>query len=90
MEAKSQHQGFQDPLSAALEDTERATTSSSLDKPSTVRESAARESLKLSMNRQAADGSEDTEKAADSVKNDVTDSSTTWSSEVLQTLTSLV
>ncbi|KAF3845528.1 hypothetical protein F7725_008691 [Dissostichus mawsoni] len=54
MEAKSQHQGFQDPLSAALEETERATTSSSLDKPSTVRESAARESLKLSMNRQAA------------------------------------
>lgn len=81
MEAKGQHQGFQDPLSAALEDTERATTSSSLDKPSTVRESAARESLKLSMNRQAADGSEDTEKAADSVKNDVTDSSTTWSPE---------
>ncbi|XP_029282696.1 synaptotagmin-16 [Cottoperca gobio] len=84
MEAKSQQQGFQDPLSAAVEESERAATATataSPDKPAALRASGARDSPKLNMNRQAADGSEDTEKAADCVKNDVTDSSPTWSPE---------
>ncbi|KAK5857846.1 hypothetical protein PBY51_011062 [Eleginops maclovinus] len=81
MEAKSQPQGFQDPLSAALEETERVASAASLDTPATVRASGARDSPTLSMNRQAADGSEDTQKAADCVKNDITDSSSTWSPE---------
>lgn len=82
MEAQSQ-QGFQDPLSAAVEERERA-SAQSLDKPAVVEASGARDSPTPSMNRQAADGSEDTEKAVDHDKNDATDSSSTWSPEVLQ------
>lgn len=82
-EAQSQ-QGFQDPLSAALEERERA-SSLSPDKPSGVEAAgAAMDSPTPSMNRQAADGSEDTEKTADRDKNDATDSSSTLSPEVLQ------
>ncbi|XP_018558713.1 LOW QUALITY PROTEIN: synaptotagmin-16 [Lates calcarifer] len=79
MEAQSQ-QGFQDPLSAAVEERERA-SAQSLDKPAVVEASGARDSPTPSMNRQAADGSEDTEKAVDHDKNDATDSSSTWSPE---------
>ncbi|XP_073339178.1 synaptotagmin-16 [Pagrus major] len=79
MEAPSR-QGFQDPLSAALEESERA-SAISLDKPAGLEVSSVRDSPTLSMRRQAADGSEDTEKAVDLDKNDGTDSSSTWSPE---------
>ncbi|XP_051249635.1 synaptotagmin-16 isoform X2 [Dicentrarchus labrax] len=78
MEAQNR-QGFQDPLSAAVEESERA---SALDKPARLEASGDRQSPSLSMNRQAADGSEDTaEKTLDLDKNDATDSSSTWSPE---------
>ncbi|XP_070776869.1 synaptotagmin-16 [Enoplosus armatus] len=79
MEAQSR-QGFQDPLSAAVEESERA-SSLSLDKPAGLEASGARDSPTPSMNRQAADGSEGVEKATDLDKNDATDSSSTWSPE---------
>ncbi|XP_067334955.1 synaptotagmin-16 isoform X5 [Channa argus] len=79
MEAQSQ-QGFQDPLSAAVEENERASVLS-LDEPAVAKASSARDSPTPSMNRQAADGSEDTEKAVDQAKNDGTDTSSTWSPE---------
>ncbi|XP_008281640.1 synaptotagmin-16 [Stegastes partitus] len=80
MEAQNR-QGFQDPLSAAVAESERA-SAISLDKPAAgVEASAARDSPTPSMNRQAADGSEDTEKAVDLDKNEATDSSSTWSPE---------
>lgn len=82
MEAPSR-QGFQDPLSAALEESERA-SALSLDKPAKLEVSSVKDSPTLSMRRQAADGSEDTEKVVDLDKNDGTDSSSTWSPEVLQ------
>lgn len=82
MEAQSQ-QGFQDPLSAALEESEKASVRS-VDTPAVVEASGARDSPTPSMNRQAADGSEDTEKAVDQDKNGGTDSSSAWSPEVLQ------
>ncbi|XP_023261080.1 synaptotagmin-16 isoform X1 [Seriola lalandi dorsalis] len=78
-EAQSR-QGFQDPLSAALEERERA-SALSLDKPTGVEASGTMDSPAPSMNRQAADGSEDTEKAVDRDRNDATDSSSTWSPE---------
>ncbi|XP_023117385.1 synaptotagmin-16 isoform X1 [Amphiprion ocellaris] len=80
MEAQSR-QGFQDPLSAVVAESKRA-SAVSLDKPAVgVEASAARESPTPSMNRQAADGSEDTENAVDLDKNEATDSSSTWSPE---------
>ncbi|KAI3367887.1 hypothetical protein L3Q82_026224 [Scortum barcoo] len=79
MEAQSR-QGFQDPLSAALQESERA-SSLSLDKPAGLEASSARESPTPSTNRQAADGSEGTEMAVINDKNDATDSSSTWSPE---------
>ncbi|XP_070698562.1 synaptotagmin-16 [Pempheris klunzingeri] len=79
MEAPSR-QGFQDPLSAALEESERA-SALSLDKPAGLEVSGARDSPTPSVSRQAADGSEGTEKAVDLDKNDATDSSSTWSPE---------
>ena len=82
MEAPSR-QGFQDPLSAAVEESERA-SALSLDKPAGLDASGARDSPTPSMNRQAADGSEGTEKTLDLDKNEATDSSSTWSPEVLQ------
>ncbi|XP_059209761.1 synaptotagmin-16 isoform X2 [Centropristis striata] len=80
MESQSQPQRFQDPLSAAVEESERA-SSVSPDKPTELEVSRARDNSTPSMNRQAADGSEDMEKAADYDKNDATDSSSTWSPE---------
>ncbi|XP_030299502.1 synaptotagmin-16 isoform X2 [Sparus aurata] len=79
MEAPSR-QGFQDPLSAALEESEKA-SALSLDKPAKLEVSSVKDSPTLSMRRQAADGSEDTEKVVDLDKNDGTDSSSTWSPE---------
>lgn len=84
MEAQNQQKGFQDPLSAAVAENERV-TAVSLHKPAALETSGTRDSPTLSMNRQAADGSEDTEKAAHYDKNDATDSSSTWSPEVLHT-----
>ncbi|XP_072221665.1 synaptotagmin-16 isoform X2 [Leuresthes tenuis] len=66
---------FQDPLSAVEEKTEKK----SLDKPPGVEASTPRDSPITSMNRQAADGSEDTENLVD--KNEATDSSSTLSPE---------
>ncbi|XP_039993672.1 synaptotagmin-16 [Xiphias gladius] len=79
MEAQSR-QGFRDPLSAALEESERA-SARSLEKPTGVEASGARDSPAPSMNRQAADGSEDTEKATYHGKIDATDSSSTGNPE---------
>ncbi|TDG99305.1 hypothetical protein EPR50_G00209520 [Perca flavescens] len=83
MDAQSQQRGFQDPLSAAVEESERATAAAaaSPNKPAALKASGARDSPTPSLNRQAADGREDTEKAADYKKNDATDSSSTWSPE---------
>lgn len=80
MEAQSQ-QGFQDPLSAAVEESERASVCS-LGNPPVVEASGVRDSPTPSMNRQAADSSEDAEKAVDQDKNDGTDSASTLSPEV--------
>ncbi|XP_031136159.1 synaptotagmin-16 isoform X2 [Sander lucioperca] len=80
MEAQSQQQGFQDPLSAAVEESERGAAASP-NKPASLQASGAKGSPTPSMNRQAADGREDTEKAADSKTNDAEDSSSTWSPE---------
>ncbi|KAM4542442.1 synaptotagmin-16 isoform 2-T2 [Odontesthes bonariensis] len=66
---------FQDPLSAVEEKAERK----SLDKPTGVEASTTRASPIPSTNRQAADGSEDTENLVD--KNEATDSSSTLSPE---------
>lgn len=74
MEAQSPS-GFQDPLSAAVEESERA-SGGSLEEAAVAE--ASRDSPTPSTNRQAADGSEDTEKAT----NDGTDSSSAWSPEV--------
>ncbi|XP_044023664.1 synaptotagmin-16 isoform X2 [Siniperca chuatsi] len=79
MEAQSQ-QGFQDPLSAAVEESERA-SALSLDKPSGLEASGARDSPTPSTSRQDADGSEGTEKVVRPNKSDATDSSSTWSPE---------
>ncbi|XP_047466744.1 synaptotagmin-16 isoform X2 [Mugil cephalus] len=73
-------QGFQDPLSAALEEMEKA-SADFLDEPAADEASTARGSPAPSTNRQAADGSEDTEKILDQDKNEATDSSSTWSPE---------
>uniref|UniRef100_UPI0037E9895C synaptotagmin-16 isoform X2 n=1 Tax=Semicossyphus pulcher TaxID=241346 RepID=UPI0037E9895C len=73
-------QSFKDPLTAAAEERERASTLT-LDKPATLEVLGARDSPTPSMSRQAADGSEETEKAVDNEKNDATDSSSTWSPE---------
>ncbi|XP_078133793.1 synaptotagmin-16 isoform X2 [Sander vitreus] len=82
MEAQSQQRGFQDPLSAAVEESERgAGAAASPNKPAALQASGAKGSPTSSMNRQAADGREDTEKAADSKKNNAEDSSSTWSPE---------
>lgn len=85
MEAQSQ-QGFQDPLSAAVAEIEKA-SAVSLDVSDRVEASApalSRDSPTPSTNRQAADGSEDADTAADHEKDEPTDSSSTWSPEVLQ------
>ncbi|XP_076605465.1 synaptotagmin-16 isoform X2 [Chaetodon auriga] len=79
MEAESR-QGFQDPLSAAVQESKRA-SALSLDKPAGPEEPAASDSPTPSMNRQAADGSEGVENAVNLDKNDATDSSSTWSPE---------
>ncbi|XP_029982356.1 synaptotagmin-16 isoform X1 [Sphaeramia orbicularis] len=77
VEAQTQ-QRFKDPLTAAVEEMEKA-SSHTEDKPASLTD---RTSLTPSMNRQAADGSEDTEQpTADQDKNDATDSSSTWSPE---------
>ncbi|XP_034715025.1 synaptotagmin-16 [Etheostoma cragini] len=83
MEAQSQQQGFQDPLSAALEESERgaAAAAASPNNPPAPKTSSARGSPTPSMNRQAADGREDTEKAADHKKSHAADSASTWSPE---------
>lgn len=80
MEAQSQQKVFQDPLSAAVAESERA-SEVSLDKPAALQASGTKDSPIPSMNRQAADGKEDTEKGANCDKNDATDSSSTWSPE---------
>lgn len=79
MEAQNR-QSFKDPLTAAAEERERA-SSLVLEKPATLEVSDVRDSPTPSMSRQAADGSEETEKAVDNEKNDATDSSSTWSPE---------
>ncbi|XP_068573731.1 synaptotagmin-16 isoform X2 [Cebidichthys violaceus] len=73
MEAQNQQRGFKDPLSAALEESERASPVS-LDKTAGLEASGAGETPTTSTNRQAADGSEEMEKAA-------ADSSSVWSPE---------
>ncbi|XP_034433367.1 synaptotagmin-16 isoform X2 [Hippoglossus hippoglossus] len=79
--AAQNQSGFQDPLSAAVEEMERA-SSAPPDNPSLHETSDARDSPAPSMRRPAADGSEDTQQAAqDHDQNDVTDSSSTWSPE---------
>ncbi|XP_068457084.1 synaptotagmin-16 isoform X2 [Clinocottus analis] len=82
MAAQSQQQqrGFTDPLSAAVQESDRATPVS-LDKTAALGPPGARDSPAPSTNRQAADGSEEMEKAADCDKNDATDSSSTWTPE---------
>lgn len=81
MEASNQ-QGFQDPLSAAAAESERM-SALSLDKPAGREASATTDSPTPSINRQTPDGNEGTE-AVDLDRNDATDSSSTWSPEVLQ------
>ncbi|XP_049918456.1 synaptotagmin-16 isoform X3 [Epinephelus moara] len=80
MEAQNPPKGFQDPLSAAAQENERPSAVSP-NRPAALEASSTRDSPVPSMNRQAADGSEDTEKPADYDKNDATDSSSTWSPE---------
>lgn len=84
MEAQSQ-QGFQDPLSAALEESERA-PALHLDNPAVVEAPDARDSPTPDTNRQAADGSEGAEQAVDQEGNDGTDSSSTLSPEVIHSI----
>ncbi|XP_020483022.1 synaptotagmin-16 isoform X1 [Labrus bergylta] len=79
MEAQAR-QSFKDPLTAAAEERERE-SSMALEKPAGIELLDVRNSPTPSMRRQAADGSEETEKAADNEKNDATDSSSTWSPE---------
>ncbi|XP_039642365.1 synaptotagmin-16 isoform X3 [Perca fluviatilis] len=79
MDAQSQQRGFQDPLSAAVEESERAAAAASPNKPAALKALGARDSPTPSLNRQAADGREDTEKAADYKKNNAADSSSTRS-----------
>ena len=84
MEAQKR-QRFLDPLSAAAAAAEdEGASANSPDKPARVEasQSGIKDSPTLSISRQAADGSEDVETAAD--KNDQTDSSSAWSPEVLQ------
>ncbi|XP_032356524.1 synaptotagmin-16 isoform X2 [Etheostoma spectabile] len=82
MEAQSQQRGFQDPLSAAVEESERGAAAASPNKPAAaLKASSARGSPTPSMNRQAADGREDTEKAANYKKTHAADSASTWSPE---------
>ncbi|XP_060938192.1 synaptotagmin-16 [Limanda limanda] len=79
--AAQNQSGFQDPLSAAVEELERA-SSAPPDHPSLHDTSDARESPAPSTRRPAADGSEDTQPAAqDRDQHDITDSSSTWSPE---------
>lgn len=87
MEAQNRQQGFTDPLSAAVEESERAPPNRP-DAPAALEASGSKASpaSTLNMKRLAADGSEDVEKDAVYDKNDGTDSSTTWSPEVLHTL----
>lgn len=81
MEAQT-HPGFQDPLSAAVEESERASVDS-LDNPTAAEAPGARDSPTLSMNRQAADGSEEAEKAVDQDEHGA-DTDSAWTPEVLQ------
>ncbi|XP_074517337.1 synaptotagmin-16 isoform X2 [Sebastes fasciatus] len=82
MEAQNRQQGFTDPLSAAVEESERAPPNRP-DAPAALEASGSKASpaSTLNMKRLAADGSEDVEKDAVYDKNDGTDSSTTWSPE---------
>ncbi|CAJ1074527.1 synaptotagmin-16 isoform X2 [Xyrichtys novacula] len=73
-------QSFKDPLTAAAEERDKASTLA-LEKPASLEVLDVRDSPTPSMRRQAADGSEETEKAVDNEKNDATDSSSTWSPE---------
>lgn len=83
MEASNQ-QGFQDPLSAAAAAAESERTSAlSLDKRAGREASVTTDSPTPSINQQAPDGNKGTE-AVDLDRNDATDSSSTWSPEVLQ------
>ncbi|XP_053192198.1 synaptotagmin-16 [Scomber japonicus] len=82
---QQQQQQFQDPLSAAAAAAESAESSANCpNKPAGAEASlsGARDSPSLSLSRHPADGSEDMETTLD--KNDATDSSSTWSPEVLQ------
>lgn len=81
MEALSQ-QGFQDPLSAAAAERKR-TSLLPVDEPAGLEASGATESPTPSSNQEAPDDNEGTG-AMDLNKNDATDSSSTWSPEVLQ------
>lgn len=80
----SNQQGFQDPLSAAAAAAESERTSAhSLDKRAGREASVTTDSPTPSINQQAPDGNEGTE-AVDLDRNNATDSSSTWSPEVLQ------
>ena len=82
MEAPST-QCFQDPL-CAIEEKSEGMSALSLDKPPGIEPSTTRRSPTVIMNRQAADGSEDTENPADHDKNDATDGSSICSPGVRQ------
>lgn len=82
---QQQQQSFQDPLSAAAAEVESGESSANCPNQATGLEApslSVRDSPALSLNRHPADGSEGMETTAD--KNDGTDSSSTWSPEVLQ------
>lgn len=86
MEAPSHHD-FQAPLSAAA--TENEVSTLSLDQHAWPEPSCPTESPTPSINQQAPDGNEGSE-VVDLDKNDGTDSSSTWSPEVLQPVIVLV
>ncbi|XP_028294660.1 synaptotagmin-16 isoform X2 [Gouania willdenowi] len=69
---------LQDPLSAMTEEHDKASVSVTAEHTETPE---ARDSPTPSMSRQAADGSEDTERAQGPEENQVTDNTSTWSPE---------
>ncbi|KAM9354797.1 synaptotagmin-16 [Pholidichthys leucotaenia] len=78
--AAQKQQGFKDPLTAALEERERA-AAGSVDRPGVVQQSAVREHPASSKNQQAEKGGED--KVMENDENEATDSSPTWTPECL-------
>lgn len=82
MEAQS-GQCFLDPL-CAIEEKNEGMSALSLDKSPCVETSTTRRSRTVIMNRQAADGSEDTKNPVDHGTNEATDSSSICSPGVLQ------